>query len=184
MNENGAYPLPLGVYNRLGSRTFWLFLFRKMEVAGTFLVLAIIFSVARSLSVMPKSVVPMLGFGGVICFIIFFIALIVALISSSIVYKSHEFCLANDALKIRQGVMTKQEIAIPYRQIQNVDIERDVLDQVLGLSKIVILTAGHDDDSKNESEGILPAMDKHLAYSLQEELLKRADVQKVVETKI
>src|SRR5581483_7692022 len=54
MNENGAYPLPLGVYNRLGSRTFWLFLFRKMEVAGTFLVLAIIFSVARSLSVMPK----------------------------------------------------------------------------------------------------------------------------------
>jgi len=49
----------------------------------------------------------------------------------------------------------------------------------------VILTAGHEDnEDKNqpESEGVLPAMDKDLAVELQEELLKRADVQKVIQT--
>lgn len=175
----------LGTWNRLGKRTYWLFLFRKSEIAGGFLLLALAFSIARSMSSMPRQIVPLLGLAGVVCFAIFFVALAVALISSWVVYRSHEYCVAEDALKIRQGVVTKQEIAIPYRQIQNVDIERTVGDQLLGLSEVIILTAGHDDvkTPENEAEGVLPAMDKRLASALQTELLKRADVQKVIQAR-
>ncbi|HEU5114178.1 MAG TPA: PH domain-containing protein [Candidatus Paceibacterota bacterium] len=171
-----------GTWNRLGSRTYWLFLFGKLGVSAAFFVLAVIFTIARSLSAMPAQVVPFLGLIGVACFTIFFVALGYALFASWIVYRSHEFCLADDALKVKQGVVTKQEVAIPYRQIQNVDIERSVSEQIFGLSRLVILTAGHEDaGEKDPAEGILPAMDKNLASSLQEELLKRADVQKVVQ---
>ncbi len=57
---------------------------------------------------------------------------------------------------------------------------------MIGLSRIVILTAGHEEDEKpgdDDSEGILPALDKDLAEWMQAELLKRANVQKVTEEK-
>ena len=55
---------------------------------------------------------------------------------------------------------------------------------MIGLSQIVIITAGHDEDEKpgdDDTEGTLPALDKDLAEWMQAELLKRANVQKVTE---
>ncbi len=69
-------------------------------------------------------------------------------------------------MKIKRGILNKEEVAIPYRQIQDVDIRRDISFQMLGLSRIVILTAGHEDNEKpgdDDTEGILPALDKDLA---------------------
>lgn len=171
-------------YKKLGGKTFWLFLSQKVSVAIGFFVLAIIFTIVRSLSVVPKNMMPFVGLAGVVCFLIFFVALAVALISSWVVYKSHEYCLGEDALKIKQGVVTKREIAIPYRQIQNVNIERTFSEQMMGLSRLIILTAGEDNgtnDNSGGSEGILPAIDKNLAIELQSELIKRADVEKVIQ---
>ena len=90
--------------------------------------------------------------------------------------------MANDSFKIKRGILGKTENAIPYHQIQNVDIERSFLFQILGLSRIVILTAGHEDEkprANDEAEDVIPAIDKKLAEWLQTELLKRADIQKV-----
>ena len=55
---------------------------------------------------------------------------------------------------------------------------------MIGLSQVVIITAGHEENEKpgdDDTEGILPALDKDLAEWLQAELLKRANVQKVTE---
>ena len=92
--------------------------------------------------------------------------------------------MAEDSFKIKRGVLSKTENAIPYRQIQNVDIERSLMFQMLGLSRLIILTAGHEDESikgENESEGVIPAIDQKLAEWLQTELLKKADVQKTIQ---
>ena len=74
---------------------------------------------------------------------------------------------------------------MPYRQIQDVDIEEDITDRILGVCRLVILTAGHEDEPKSEgeSEGVLPVIDKTLAEQLQTELLKRANIQKVISGK-
>ncbi len=81
-----------------------------------------------------------------------------------------------------RGILTKEEIGIPYRQIQNVDIEMGPIEQALGLSRLIILTAGHEDKpdiNKEESEGVLPAIDKRLAYQIREELLNKANIERV-----
>ena len=88
-------------------------------------------------------------------------------------------------LKIRRGVFSREEVAIPYRQMQDVDIEQNLTDRFWGVCRLVILTAGHEDEPQpeGESEGILPVIDKTLAEQLQAELLRRADVQRVTEIK-
>lgn len=178
--------LRLGEYNRLGTKTFWLFFYKKMTTAVVFLIIAFFISIARTASSIPVEVQPFMGLAGVICFVIFFIALVIALLVSWIVYRNYEFCLTDDAFKMREGVFTEREIAIPYRQIQNVSIERNMNEQILGLSRIIISTAARDDEKTlhDESRGILPALDKKLALELQTELLKRADVQRFAQTQM
>jgi uncharacterized membrane protein YdbT with pleckstrin-like domain len=114
--------------------------------------------------------------------VVFLIALLVTWLN----YKNLKFFLGEDSLKIKRGILNKEEVAIPYRQIQDVDIERNISYRMFGVSRLVILTAGNEEEKKpgqDESEGILPALDKDLAEWLQSELLKRANVQKVTEAK-
>jgi putative membrane protein len=120
-----------------------------------------------------------------VCALLFVVVLAISLFVAWLIYSRYKFCLSEDSLKIKRGVLNKEEVSIPYRQIQDVDIKRDISFQMMGLSRIVILTAGHEDEKPGEddSEGILPALDKDLAEWLQTELLKRANVQKVTEEK-
>jgi putative membrane protein len=115
---------------------------------------------------------------------LFVIVFAITILIAWLIYKNYKYCLGDDSLKIKRGILNKEEVAIPYRQIQDVDLRRDLTFQMIGLSQIVILTAGHDEDEKpgdDDTEGILPALDKDLAEWLQAELLKRANVQKVTE---
>jgi putative membrane protein len=121
--------------------------------------------------------------GGWIMLAVAAVAFLIALLISWLIYRNYTFCLEDDALKIRRGVITKEEIAIPYRQIQDINIERSLDYQALGMSRIVILTAGHEDEPhpEGEAEGILPGLDKDFAEALQTELLKRTSVERVTE---
>ena len=74
--------------------------------------------------------------------------------------------MTDDSFKIRRGILSRTENAIPYRQIQDADIERSLFFRMLGLSRLVILTAGHEDEApkgSDEAEGIIPAVDQKLA---------------------
>jgi uncharacterized membrane protein YdbT with pleckstrin-like domain len=117
------------------------------------------------------------------CFALFGIFFLLSFFIAWLTYVTYQFALTEDALRIKRGILNKEEIAIPYRQIQDVDINRSLNFQMMGLSRIVILTAGHEEDPKapdfGEAEGVLPALDKDLAEWFQGELLRRANVQKV-----
>ncbi|MDO8515810.1 MAG: PH domain-containing protein [bacterium] len=108
----------------------------------------------------------------------------VALLIGWLEYITYHFELSDHALHIRKGIFYKTETAIPYRQIQNVNIVRDLFYQIVGLSQLVILTAGSEGDENNEGgdepEGILPALDNDWAKELQAELLKRSNVERMM----
>lgn len=181
--------VPEEQYHTLGKKTFWIFFLQRAHAAFILLLLTLVLFV---LSQQPFLVTKQFGdltryavAGTWLGFFLFIIVLAISLFVAWLIYSRYKFCLGEDSLKIKRGVLNKEEVAMPYRQIQDVDIKRDISFQMLGLSRIVILTAGHDDVNPvdDESEGILPALDKDLAEWLQAELLKRANVQKVVEEK-
>ena len=114
--------------------------------------------------------------------VLFFIFLCWAFFIGWLTYINYTFALEDDAFKIRRGIFSKKETAIPYRQIRDVNIERSFSQQLYGVSKLVILTVGEESLSSSVSESVIPVVDnidKHLALASQAELLKRANVQKI-----
>jgi membrane protein YdbS with pleckstrin-like domain len=59
-----------------------------------------------------------------------------------LLYRDWRFELQEDALYLERGVLTRIETAVPYVRVQHVDTQRSPVDRVLGLSSVVIYTAG------------------------------------------
>ena len=159
-------------YQKLGWKTFWVFLAEWTKgalIIGLVTVIFIFFGIPFAQYVAAA----------------FLLVLIVTVLIAWIEYRSYGYLMGADAFKVKRGVIHKDEVAIPYRQIQTVNIERPLLYQLAGTSKLVILTAGQEDEdvargaNHAESEGIIPVMDKELALKLQSELLSKANIQKV-----
>lgn len=182
--------VPEEAYHTLGKKTFWIFLFERAHTAFVLFLLSVALFVLEQQSFLAAS--PLGDLAGYtmmaawIALALFVVAFGITFLAAWLIYKNYKFCLGDDSLKIKRGILNKEEVAIPYRQIQDVDIRRDLSFQMIGLSQVVIITAGHDEDEKpgdDDTEGILPALDKDLAEWLQAELLKRANIQKVTEEK-
>jgi membrane protein YdbS with pleckstrin-like domain len=56
-------------------------------------------------------------------------------------YKTYYYDITNDMLVIRKGVFTPKEISIPFSRIQDVYVDRDLLDLVLGLYDVHVSSA-------------------------------------------
>jgi len=182
--------VPEEVYHTMGKKTFWIFFLGRANALFILLLATLAFFILSQQPFLANTqfgdLTPYAVFGERLAGVLFLIALAFAFLATWFVYSRYKFCLGDDSLKIKRGILNKEEVAIPYRQIQDVNIKRDLSFQMFGLSRLVILTAGHDDDEKpgdDESEGELPAIDADLAEWLQAELLKRANVQKVTEEK-
>lgn len=183
--------VPQDVYHTLGNKTLSIFVLQRIGAAMTLLIVTIGLFI---LGVQPSLKATSFGdlaydatLGAELCLIFFIIVAAITFLMGWLIYKNFKFSLGDDSLKIKKGVFDKEEVAIPYRQIQDVDIQRDLSFQMLGLSRITILTAGQEDvknadgEDDDKNEGILPALDQDLAEWLQAELLKRANIQKVTE---
>jgi len=189
-SPNIAQPAaPAEIYYRLGKKTFVLFALKKMRLAAVFFLIAAFLALVSRQSFLTS--LPLLGdvqiyvaWSAWVIFIVFCLFFLTALGAAWTIYRNYQFALGNDSFKIKHGVLNKAEFAIPYRQIQNVNIDRGALFQMLGLSRVTILTAGRSDQKlrDDEAEGVLPAIDKELAAWLRDELLKRANIEKVVTT--
>ncbi len=89
--------------------------------------------------------------------------------------------MGENAFSIGRGIFNKTEVAIPYRQIQNLDIEEPFIYRTMGVVKLVILTSSDDNnDTKGEAEGVFPVIDKDIATKLRDTLLQKANIQVVV----
>lgn len=82
----------------------------------------------------------------------------------------------------QHGIFYKQTTSIPFEQIQNVNISRSLIEQLLGLASLEIETAGASGNEKKgvvgnfstTAEGQLPGVSFSRARVLHDLLLKRA----------
>jgi len=182
--------IPIGEKQHLGKKTFWLFILERSGPTFSLLVIAILLFVLQGVAarvVIDKvkasaGIVSLLGTAGLVTIALTVLSAVIAFLIAWLSYKNYTFALEVDALRVARGIFGKEEITIPYRQIQDVDIERPLFFRLFGVSRLVILTAGREAQEKtDESEGILPAIDKDLAEYLRGALTKRADVEEVEE---
>lgn len=101
-----------------------------------------------------------------------------------IIYNSFYYWVDDHSFHKLSGIIHKQNVSIPYQQIQNVNINRSLTDRILGLSRVSIETAGNNKETGNggstgslsaSAEGYLPGLDLQTAKQIHDLLLTRAD---------
>ncbi|MDP3956753.1 MAG: PH domain-containing protein [bacterium] len=134
---------------------------------------------------LPEEAKPYLGTAYSLLFIFFILLSIVIFAISYLKYITYKFALDENALHIERGILNREIISIPYRQIQNINIDRNLFNRLFSLSNLTITTAAHEESDEEgtnifEAEGVLPYLDKIRAAEIQSELMKRTNVEKVI----
>jgi membrane protein YdbS with pleckstrin-like domain len=80
-------------------------------------------------------------------------------------YRIWRFELQDDAIFIVRGVITRVRAVVPYVRVQHVDTQRGPLDRILGLSSVVIYTAG-----SRGADVTIPGLSPDRADALQDRL--------------
>jgi putative membrane protein len=80
-------------------------------------------------------------------------------------WNNFEYMVEQDGLKIVSGVISKNDRDIPLRRIQNVDINRNIVQRLLGIAKADIETAGG-----GSTEASLKYVDYEDAQTLQKQV--------------
>jgi len=161
---------------RLDPKAVWIFFFRFLRVG---LVLLLIFG-WFFWSVFVAELKVGLGRLGWWILILFFVVWIFGSYGwARLTYNAYKFEITEEAFKKESGVIWKRYVSIPYERIQNVDIRRGILARILGLSDLMIQTAGYagvyrGGIGRRDPEGRLPALSKEKAEEIREELIRRA----------
>jgi len=99
--------------------------------------------------------------------------LLAVMIWTYLEYRFYTYTFTDEAFIMTYGYIVRNEVAALYHQIQNVSIQRNPLDRLAGVSKIVITMTGAERDAA-QNKITLPAVGKTKARLVQKELLIRA----------
>lgn len=157
--------------HKLGSRAFLIFLSRRIKLAIFLFVLA--FGAWYAERWVPVEYSPWADYAVKILFLIAVAWFVYIFLRTYLEYRYYTYFFSDDAFIMTYGYMVRTENATLYHHIQNVNIERSVLDRLIGVSKIVIMMTGSDRDTRR-NQIILPAIGKRKARLVQAELLRRA----------
>ena len=83
-------------------------------------------------------------------------------------YRRYQYTFTEDTFDIESGVLNRREREIPYGRVQNVDISRNVIQRLLGLSAINLETAGG-----GSTEAAIRYVTADAATTIQDELRQR-----------
>lgn len=114
--------------------------------------------------------------------IAFGIYVVVTYLIAMVVYNHFHFAVEAEGLRIEYGIINKRHVTVPFRQIQNVNITRTLLDRILGIGKLEIESAGSSHavkrdivgGTRSKAEGFLPGLTLKEAEHLHDLLLQKA----------
>ncbi len=181
--------IPLKNWHRLGKKTFWIFFLRHSKLF--FLIFGLscwfTYSVTRGTKVEAfnnfflKHPEWYLSSGLVLStlWMAIFGYLLVIFLYCWVIYRQYKFMLDEHAFYVRRGIFFIREVVIPYRQIQNVEINRPYLYRILGLAELDITTLTNSqvheihENEKHKKKNLLPVIDYRIAKILARNLVQR-----------
>ncbi len=157
--------------NNLGVKVYHFFLYRSMLPALVCLFAAGVLAVmGKSLNNLILDILSMFAPVNILSqqltttfvsnsfFALIAIAIIIAMVAftkSTLQYRNFSFTLEEFNIKIKRGVLSTTEISVPYRQLQDVVIARDINYKMFGLSRLVLNTLKDDESGDHKSSQIV-----------------------------
>ena len=103
-----------------------------------------------------------------------FVFAAIGVLSAHALWRRWRWRALDDALDLRHGLVVVRESLVPYRRIQQIDVERGPIERMLELSTLILRTAAATTDAK------LPGIPAAHAAGLREVLLERAGLDDAV----
>ncbi len=96
-------------------------------------------------------------------------------------YVRYEIYVNDKDLKLQRGLISVEQLGVPYRHIKDLKIERDLLDQIFGVSNIILTVLGSEDNqfSENKTTMVLPSVSREIALEIQDIVLKKIQVEQI-----
>lgn len=140
---------------------------RVVWVIGAFVSALLVASILAALLVLPldRPVPTAIGLAGAVGLALFAIGVTFAILR----YRAWRFELQADAVYLKRGVVTEVRTVMPYVRIQHVDTQRNPLERLLGLARVVVYTAG-----SRGADVSIPGLTRERATELRESLRTRA----------
>ncbi len=166
-------------YYPLGKKTFFMLVLKRSFIF--FILLPILLFGLIALNYIPSYYIDIAV--NIIFIYIAFLLLVflVAFLISWLEYFRYSISIGNKDLKIKKGLIATEEIGIPYRRIRDVKIKRSLIDQIFGVSDIVVILSDFEEKDTLSDESIifLPSLEKNIAVSIQESVLKKSQVEQI-----
>jgi len=99
----------------------------------------------------------------------FLVAALYGVLKAVLLYRSWEYVVRADSLYLRRGVFTHVRTVVPYVRVQHIDTTRSPLERLLGLSTLVVYTAG-----SRGADVTIPGLTPERASTLQTRLERLA----------
>ncbi|MFA6432487.1 MAG: PH domain-containing protein [Candidatus Paceibacterota bacterium] len=111
-------------------------------------------------------------------FIIGLAVCILGIFTARFEYTNYTFTFEEFGLKLKRGIIGTRIISIPYRQMQNINLERSLIHRMTGTTRVTIDSAGEEDkDGHDESEITLEPIDVAVAEDIRLILQRKIGVQ-------
>lgn len=112
------------------------------------------------------------------------VSIVMTIISTRLNYKNYTFTFEQFGMRLRRGMVRTTELTIPYRQMQNVSIDRGFFHQLTGTSRVIINSAGNEEPAtrftpEEETNIILDPIETQIAEEIRLLLQRKIGVQVV-----
>ena len=190
--------ITIGQPRHLGKKTLLLFISRRATIGLVFFLIAIV--VATIGQPIAASFAGMLSTSGsfgsgstsvitgyfasfsILLFLASLILILMGVVIALIEYRNFIFVPEEFSLKFHRGIFDQEEISIPYRQIQDINLTRTVQHRIFGVSRLVMITAGHDEAKENDDTNtVFDPIDADLAEEVRAFLESKIGVQVIRE---
>ena len=142
----------------------WLFRFKAYVTTFTMLIFLMLFSRQVFIFTILNTVV-----------IIIISTIIMGEVYSRMAYNRFLYEFTPTNLRVERGIIWKRYSNIPYKRVQNVDIQRGIIARLFGFSTVSIQTAGYSAYSQSgmQAEGNLPGVSISGGEKIREFIMKK-----------
>jgi len=108
------------------------------------------------------------GLAGALAGAWFSFQLALALFWPALAFRFFGYAIREGDFYVQRGVLFRRRTSIPHTRIQHVDTRQGPLEQIFGLSRVLVFTA-----SGMAADGSLPGVEHALAESIRDDLSRR-----------